>query len=103
MPSSCHKRPFQLFYGQSARGIVWESNYSKRSHATSLVAAVRAAISGMHSVQFLTPLLRVDVYEQDYGHLATITKKDDGFKIRFTDAALILHGRSLRIGGFLKY
>ena len=103
MSQEVHKRPFQLFYGQSTRSIVWESNYSRRSRTTSLIAAVRAAISGMHGAQGLTPMLRVDVFEDGQGHLATIMSHDDGFKVRFTDNAQILHERSLRQSGFLKY
>lgn len=90
------KRPFTLFYGESTRVRVDTGNYHMRSRATCIAATMRAAITRLH---ITCDAKRVDVYDLDDWHVATITRKlAGGYDIKFTDWAIKQYNRQLSAG-----
>lgn len=89
------KRPFTLFYGEAPRTRVDASNYHVRSRATCLAAAIRAAISRLHVT---CDAIRVDVYDLDNWHCATITRTTKGYDVKLTDWAVKQYNRQLSAG-----
>lgn len=87
------KRPFVLFYGESTRTQVTEHNYHLRSRATSVISAIRAALTRMHMVE---DCARVDVYDIDMFHVATIVQRNAGFEVKFTPWMVKQHFEEMR-------
>ena len=94
MPRDSHPRPFTLYYGESRRVQVGEHNYHVRSRATTLIAAVRAALRRLHVTG---DAQRVDVYDTIKYHLATIVVRNHGIEVIFTPYAEKMHAAELRV------
>jgi hypothetical protein len=79
---SVSNRPFTLFYGESAKFLVFAENYHVRSRASSVTAATRAAIARIH---LQGDAARVDIYDQDMYHCATVRKVKSCIEVSFSD------------------
>jgi hypothetical protein len=93
MVMTIRKRPFVVFYGESTRTQVAEHNYHVRSRAASVITAIRAALTRMHMVEDCS---RVDVYDIDMFHVATIVHRGNGFEVKFTPWMVKQHFEEVR-------
>lgn len=75
------KRPFTLYYGESTRTPVSEDNYHVRTRAATLISAVRAAVTRMHTMH---DAARADIIDADHWHVATVIQRPHGFEVKFT-------------------
>ena len=93
--SNTRKRPFSLYYGETTRAQIDSSNYHVRSRVTNLIAAVRAATTRIHCIR---DAARVDVYDINGWHVATISARGTGIDIKFTEWAYKQYRSELRDG-----
>mgnify|MGYP000891557310 CR=1 FL=1 len=88
-----HPRPFLLFYGESRKQRVDESNYHLRSRCSTITGAMRAAISRLHQ---RGDAQRVDIYDIANMYYGYVRCTEHGYEVHLLAYAWQMHNEELK-------